>query len=139
MGDENPIRTLGDYFKPSHEGYRNTIELPVGNNMVPLQSDTIRLVQNRCSFHRLRSEDSIQYLKDFLRIVDSIDLNGDTRITTRLRLFDFSLHDQAIIWLDRERLRELRQEVAWETIEDLAQYEEEGWKDPIVLEEENID
>ncbi|GJS36732.1 hypothetical protein Tco_0535114 [Tanacetum coccineum] len=32
-GDENPIRTLGDYSKPSHEGYRNTIELPVGNNV----------------------------------------------------------------------------------------------------------
>ncbi|GKA23473.1 reverse transcriptase domain-containing protein [Tanacetum coccineum] len=27
MGDENPIHTLGDYSKPSHEGYRNTIEL----------------------------------------------------------------------------------------------------------------
>ncbi|GKB18054.1 hypothetical protein Tco_0851977 [Tanacetum coccineum] len=27
MGDMNPIRTLGDYSKPSHEGYRNTIEL----------------------------------------------------------------------------------------------------------------
>ncbi|GJR69025.1 hypothetical protein Tco_0015090 [Tanacetum coccineum] len=34
MGDANPIRTLGDYSKPSHEGYRNTIELPVGNNFV---------------------------------------------------------------------------------------------------------
>ncbi|GJW07390.1 MAK10-like protein [Tanacetum coccineum] len=33
MGDENPIRTLGDYSKPSHEGYRNNIELPVGNNV----------------------------------------------------------------------------------------------------------
>ncbi|GKF78944.1 hypothetical protein Tco_0234512, partial [Tanacetum coccineum] len=33
MGDENPILTLGDYSKPSHEGYRNTIELPVGNNV----------------------------------------------------------------------------------------------------------
>nr|GEV52188.1 RNA-directed DNA polymerase, eukaryota, reverse transcriptase zinc-binding domain protein [Tanacetum cinerariifolium] len=54
---ENPIRTLGDYSKPSHEGYRNTIELPGGNNVVPLRSDTIRLVQNRCSFHGLRSED----------------------------------------------------------------------------------
>ncbi|GJU30739.1 hypothetical protein Tco_1174328 [Tanacetum coccineum] len=41
MGDENPIRTLGDYSKPSYEGYRNTIELPVGNNMVPLRSNTI--------------------------------------------------------------------------------------------------
>nr|GEW86567.1 hypothetical protein [Tanacetum cinerariifolium] len=42
MGDENPIRTLGDYSKPSHEGYKNTIKLPVGNNMVPFRSDTIR-------------------------------------------------------------------------------------------------
>ncbi|GKC00976.1 zinc finger, CCHC-type containing protein [Tanacetum coccineum] len=101
MGDENPIRTLGDYSKPSHEGYRNTIELPVGNNVVPLQSDTIRLVQNERSFHGFRSEDPIQHLKDFLRIVDFIDLSGDTRNTTCLRLFHFSLHDQAIIWLDR--------------------------------------
>nr|GEY26589.1 zinc finger, CCHC-type [Tanacetum cinerariifolium]GEY55926.1 zinc finger, CCHC-type [Tanacetum cinerariifolium] len=41
MGDENPIRTLGDYSKPRHEGYRNTTKLPVGNNVVPLRSDTI--------------------------------------------------------------------------------------------------
>nr|GEX92236.1 MAK10-like protein [Tanacetum cinerariifolium] len=33
MGDENPIRTLRDYSKPSHEGYKNTIELPVRNNV----------------------------------------------------------------------------------------------------------
>ncbi|GKA30718.1 hypothetical protein Tco_0717023 [Tanacetum coccineum] len=33
MGDENPIRTLGDYTKPSHEGYKNTIKLPIGNNV----------------------------------------------------------------------------------------------------------
>ncbi|GKC72467.1 hypothetical protein Tco_1118350 [Tanacetum coccineum] len=75
MGDENPIRTLGDYSKPSHEGYRNTIELPVGNNVVPLRSDTIRLVQNGCSFHGLRSEDPNQHLKDFLKLVDSLDLD----------------------------------------------------------------
>nr|GEX92101.1 retrovirus-related Pol polyprotein from transposon TNT 1-94 [Tanacetum cinerariifolium] len=41
MGDANPIRTFGDYSKLSHEGYRNTIELPKGNNVVPLPSDTI--------------------------------------------------------------------------------------------------
>ncbi|GJR87674.1 hypothetical protein Tco_0211685 [Tanacetum coccineum] len=46
MGDANPIRTLGDYSRPSHEGYKNTIKLPEGNNVVPLRSDTIRLVQN---------------------------------------------------------------------------------------------
>nr|GEX57866.1 MAK10-like protein [Tanacetum cinerariifolium] len=37
MGDENPIHTLEDYSKSSHEGYRNTIKLPVGNNVDLLQ------------------------------------------------------------------------------------------------------
>ncbi|GJZ48763.1 zinc finger, CCHC-type containing protein [Tanacetum coccineum] len=101
MGYENPIRTLGDYSKPSHEGYRNTIEHPVGNNVVPLRSDTIRLVQNGCSFHGLRSEDPNQHLKDFLKLVDSLDLDGENRERTRLRLFQFSLRDQASNWLKR--------------------------------------
>ncbi|GKA36806.1 zinc finger, CCHC-type containing protein [Tanacetum coccineum] len=101
MGDENPICTLGDYSKPSHEGYRNTIKLLVGNNMVPLRSDTIRLVQNGCSFHELRSEDPNQHLKDFLKLVDSLDLDGENRERTRLRLFQFSLRDQASNWLER--------------------------------------
>ncbi|GJT50515.1 zinc finger, CCHC-type containing protein [Tanacetum coccineum] len=49
------------------KGDRNTIELPVGNNVVPLRSDTIWLVQNGCSFHGLQSEDPNQHLKDFLK------------------------------------------------------------------------
>ncbi|GJU24821.1 MAK10-like protein [Tanacetum coccineum] len=101
MGDENPIRTLGDYSKPSHEGYRNTIELPVENNVVPIRSDTIRLVQNGCSFHGLWSEDPNQHLKDFIKLVDSLDLDGENRERTRLRLFQFSLRDQASNWLKR--------------------------------------
>ncbi|GJU40152.1 zinc finger, CCHC-type containing protein [Tanacetum coccineum] len=80
MGYENPICTLGDYSKPSHEGYMNIIELLVGNNVVPLRSDTIRLVQNGCIFYRLRSEDPNQHLKDFLKLVNSLNLDGS--ITT---------------------------------------------------------
>ncbi|GJY76606.1 zinc finger, CCHC-type containing protein [Tanacetum coccineum] len=101
MGDENPIRTLGDYSKPSHKAYRNTIEHPVGNNVVPLRSDTIRLVQNGCSFHGLRSKDPNQHLQDFLKLVDSLDLNVANRERTRLRLFQFSLCNQASNWLER--------------------------------------
>ncbi|GKA59163.1 zinc finger, CCHC-type containing protein [Tanacetum coccineum] len=78
MGDENPIHTLGDYSKPSHEGYRNTIELPDGNNVVPLRSDTIRLgCKNGCF------------------------LSMTFRERTRLRLFQFFLRDQASNWLER--------------------------------------
>nr|GEU33971.1 MAK10-like protein [Tanacetum cinerariifolium] len=100
-GDENLIRTLEDCSKPSHEGYRNTIELPVGNNVVPLRFDTIRLVQNGCSFHKIRSKDLNQHLKDFLKLMDSLDLDGDNRERTRLHLFQFSLRDQASNWLER--------------------------------------
>ncbi|GKE31420.1 hypothetical protein Tco_1450742, partial [Tanacetum coccineum] len=78
IGDENPIRTLGYYSKPSHEGYKNTIELPVGNNVDPNQ-----------------------HLKDFLKRVDSLDLDGENKERMRLRLFQFSLRDQAINWLER--------------------------------------
>nr|GEZ08745.1 hypothetical protein [Tanacetum cinerariifolium] len=35
MGDANPIRTLEDYSKPSHEGYMNTIELLLGKMWAP--------------------------------------------------------------------------------------------------------
>ncbi|GJW19934.1 hypothetical protein Tco_0027370 [Tanacetum coccineum] len=101
MGDENHVRALGDYSKPSHKGYRNSIELPVGKNVVPLRSDTIRLVQNGCSFLGLWSEDPNQHLKDFLKLVDLLDLDGDNRERTRLHLFQFSVRDQASNWLKR--------------------------------------
>ncbi|GJS96858.1 zinc finger, CCHC-type containing protein [Tanacetum coccineum] len=100
MENENLICTLGDYSRPSHESYRNTIELPEGNNVVPLRSDTIRLVQNECSFHVLRSEDSNQHLKDFLKLVDSLDHDVANRERTRMRLFKFSLRDQVRNWLE---------------------------------------
>ncbi|GJT86256.1 MAK10-like protein [Tanacetum coccineum] len=77
MGDEKPICTLGNYSKPSHEGYRNTIELPT----------SVR--------------GSKQHLKDFLKLVDSLDLDGENRERTRLHLFQFSLRDQDSNYLER--------------------------------------
>ncbi|GKD31492.1 hypothetical protein Tco_1242270, partial [Tanacetum coccineum] len=96
---------------------RNTLELPVGNNVVPLRSDTIRLVQNGCSFHRLRSEDPNQHLKDFLKLVDSLDLDGKNKERTRLRLFQFSLRDHAIMMLQRHPGESLSK--AWTRFKDL--------------------
>ncbi|GKE42770.1 hypothetical protein Tco_1470054, partial [Tanacetum coccineum] len=40
MGDANPICTLGEYSRPSHEGYRNTI-YPKGNNVEGLQNSAM--------------------------------------------------------------------------------------------------
>ncbi|GJU21841.1 hypothetical protein Tco_1155183 [Tanacetum coccineum] len=113
MGDENPIRILEDYSKPSHKGYRNTIELPVGNNVVPLRPDIIQLVQNGCSFHGLRSEDPNQHLKDFLKLVVSLDLDGENKERMRMRSFHFSHHDQACNWLERLLARSI---TTWEDL-----------------------
>nr|GEV38082.1 zinc finger, CCHC-type [Tanacetum cinerariifolium] len=71
------------------------------NNVVPLRSDTFRLVQNGFSFHELRSEDPNPHLKDFLKLVDSLDLDDENKERTRLRLFQFSLRNQASNWLER--------------------------------------
>nr|GEV57524.1 hypothetical protein [Tanacetum cinerariifolium] len=78
MGDENSNRlcALGDYSRPSHEGYRHAIELLEGAKESP------------CN------------LSPSGWIVDSIDLKGATRNTICLRLLCFSLRDQAINWLD---------------------------------------
>ncbi|GKD88192.1 zinc finger, CCHC-type containing protein, partial [Tanacetum coccineum] len=57
-------------------------------------------VQNGCSFYGLRFEDPNQHLKDFLKLVDSLDLDGENKERTRLRLFQFSLRDQASNWLE---------------------------------------
>nr|GEY12516.1 hypothetical protein [Tanacetum cinerariifolium] len=45
----------------------------------------------------------------------------------------------AIDYAADERLGKLRPEVAWETIENLAQYKEEGWNNPVVPKEESLD
>ncbi|GJT30567.1 hypothetical protein Tco_0910842 [Tanacetum coccineum] len=141
MGDENPIRTLGDYYKPSHKGYVNTIEFPVGNNVVPLRSDTIQLVQNECSFHGLRSEDPNQHLKDFLKLVDSLDLDGENKEKKRLlphhgldlwlQIQIFYDHVDCITQMGIDyvaggRLRKLRPDEAWATIERLANMKIKG-------------
>ncbi|GJZ83220.1 hypothetical protein Tco_0648393 [Tanacetum coccineum] len=143
MGDENPIRTLRYYSKLNHESYRNTIELPEGNNVVPLRSDTIRLVQNGCSFYGLRSEDPNQHLKDFLKLVDLLDLDGSIStwedLATRFLTQFFPpgrtaklRNDILMRTIDQSaggKLRDLNAEESWALLEDLALYDNESWND----------
>nr|GEW93932.1 hypothetical protein [Tanacetum cinerariifolium] len=128
MGDENPIRTLGDYSRPSHKGYRNTTELPNGNNVVPLRSDTIQLVQKGCSFHGLWTYSGKSLTMELISgskckyFYDRID-------RTLTRTVDYAAEG---------RLRKLSVEKAWNTIEELVRYNKEGCYDPIFLEEGSI-
>ncbi|GJX25031.1 zinc finger, CCHC-type containing protein [Tanacetum coccineum] len=127
---------------------------------------------------------SSKVVKDFLKLVDSLNLDVANRERTRLCLFQFSFRDQASNWLERlpagsistmddlttrflsqffppgrttklrndilmfqqhqvdytaeGQLRKMSAEKAWNTIEELARYEEEGWNDPIFLEEGSL-
>nr|GEX53853.1 hypothetical protein [Tanacetum cinerariifolium] len=109
MGNKNSIRpcTLGDHSRPSHNGYQNAIELPEGAKVSPRDSTPS----------------------------DSIELNDATRNTTRLHLFCFSFHDQAINWLDRLLAGSIS---TWDDLttqsgallKDLAIYDNESWNDP---------
>ncbi|GJT07133.1 hypothetical protein Tco_0841595 [Tanacetum coccineum] len=117
MGDANPIHTLGDYSKPSHEGYRITIELPDPN----------------------------QNFKYFLILVDSLDLDGENR--GRMCLFPrqgIDLWLQVQIFYDHVtpatrrtidqsaggKLRDRNAKESWELLEDLALYDNKSWNDP---------
>nr|GEV54977.1 putative transposase (putative), gypsy type [Tanacetum cinerariifolium] len=106
---------------PSYKGYQNTIELPDGNNVVPLRSNTIQLVQNGCSFYGLRSEDPKQHLIDFLKLVDLLDLDVANRKRTHPRTIDQATGG---------KLGDKNAEESWALLEDLALYDNESWNKP---------
>ncbi|GKD77260.1 hypothetical protein Tco_1339881, partial [Tanacetum coccineum] len=82
MKDENPIRTLGDYSKPSHEGYRNTIKLPVGNNVRTSPS-----IDN----------ESWNDPRDFAKPVKAIALPQDVSSTSDRRLIELENQVQRLM------------------------------------------
>ncbi|GJV35857.1 hypothetical protein Tco_1408334 [Tanacetum coccineum] len=111
MRDENPIRTLGYYSKPSHEGYRNIIELLVPS---PLSNNIRRILSEQGLDSRLTLKSTstmrIESLLQCANINDRID-------HTLKRTVDYAAGG---------RLRKMSAEKAWATIEELARYEDEG-------------
>ncbi|GJW51112.1 hypothetical protein Tco_0092463 [Tanacetum coccineum] len=103
MGDTNPISTLGDYSKPSHEGYRNTIELPAGNNVLPLRCDTIRNCKTPQRYPDIPTTSS--------------------RIS--LRSMDSRTIDQSA----GGKLRDRNAKESWALLKDLSLHENESWND----------
>ncbi|GKA02832.1 MAK10-like protein [Tanacetum coccineum] len=137
MGDENPIRTLGDYSKPSHEGYKNTIELPVGNNVVPLRSDTIRNWLERLPAGSITTWEDLttRFLAQFFPLGRTAKLHND--------ILMFQQHHGESLSKTWTRFKDLLQKVphhgilrdinakeSWALLEDLALYDNESWNDP---------
>ncbi|GJU86958.1 hypothetical protein Tco_1294504 [Tanacetum coccineum] len=118
MGDKNPIRTLGDYSKPSHEGYRNTIELPTGNNVIQFFYDHVNPITRRTidqsaggKLCDLNAEESWALLedlalydnegwnnpRDFAKPVKAIALPQDVPSTSYRRLIELENQFQSLM------------------------------------------
>nr|GEY68169.1 MAK10-like protein [Tanacetum cinerariifolium] len=80
MRDVNLIRTLGDYSKPRHKGYMNTIKLPVGNN--------VEIIENLALYDHEGWNDA----KEFVKPVKAISTPESTSKTPDRRLLE--LEDQ---------------------------------------------
>ncbi|GJS14488.1 MAK10-like protein [Tanacetum coccineum] len=151
MGDESQPRTLGDYSRPSHEG--NTIELPEGDNVLPLRSDTIHLVLYGCPFSRLRERMRLLFppgkttkLRNDILMFQQHHGESLSESWTRFKdLLQKVPHHGIDLWLKVQifydhvnqatrrvidhsasgKLREKSVEESWELIEDLALYDNE--------------
>ncbi|GJR46400.1 hypothetical protein Tco_1314503 [Tanacetum coccineum] len=100
MGDENPIRTLGDYSKHSYEGYRNTIELPVGNNVCEIDraaggklrdknaDESWEIIENLALYDHEGWNDS----KNFVKPVKVVSIPQSTSKTPDRRLLELEDH-----------------------------------------------
>ncbi|GJW13402.1 MAK10-like protein [Tanacetum coccineum] len=106
MRDENPIRTLRDYSKPSHEGYRNTIELPIENNVLAVGLNVFQ--QDPSPHGRILLPDSL---------LNSFHWEGP--------------HNSATIsWCSNNIMENLYLKHGLALLEDLALYDNESWNDP---------
>ncbi|GJV61334.1 MAK10-like protein [Tanacetum coccineum] len=110
MGDKNPIRTLGDYSKPSHEGYKNTIELPIGNDVCEIDRAADGKLRNKnadesweiIENHALYDHEGWDDTKEFVKPVKAITAPHGITKTPDQRLLE--LEDQIYFLLKGSRL-----------------------------------
>jgi hypothetical protein len=99
---EIPIpKRLKDYSSPNPLGFSNAIVFPNERTNEVLRANDVWLVQSVCKFRGLRTDDPIQHIRDFLKIVDTLHADGATRNTSRLRFFPFILQEKAKDWYDK--------------------------------------
>ncbi|GKE27826.1 hypothetical protein Tco_1443210 [Tanacetum coccineum] len=96
-----PPKTLHEHSHHNSSGFQNPITFPAEQTGRIVDLCGIWLIQNTCTFHRLRNEDPLRHVKHYLSIVDNIQADEATRDTSRLRFFHFSLKEKAAEWLDR--------------------------------------
>lgn len=100
MGDQPIRRTLGDYGNTE----RNRQRLPIAHQPVTVNKFEI----NPGLFRELRemqfggrqTEDANKHLTNFMELCETVKVDGNTDEAKKLRLFPFSLKDEAKEWLN---------------------------------------
>ncbi|KAA3462831.1 oligopeptide transporter 4-like [Gossypium australe] len=96
-------RTLQDYALPSLDMVQETIaRLTITTNNFEIKPAMIQMIQNNLQFRGTMIEDPNQHLKHFLQLCDTFKYNEVTNDAIRLRLFSFSLINNAFSWLDSQ-------------------------------------
>ena len=94
-------RTVADHISVAPTTVRSSITLPaVESNNWTIPPSLINTITHSVQFHGLRDEDPNSHLTKFGRVCSTFQINGVTTEAISLRLFPFSLTDQAAIWLD---------------------------------------
>nr|GEW03848.1 MAK10-like protein [Tanacetum cinerariifolium] len=89
--------TFEDYYRPSHEGYRNTIEFPEENNVDPSPHGRILLLISLLnSFHREGLQNSNDP-RDFAKPVKAVSLPQDVPSTSDCRLIELENQVQRLM------------------------------------------
>ena len=95
----NQQREIRDYFKPMiNDNYSSIARQSVNANNFELNLALINMVQQN-QFGGSPLEDPNVHLAIFLKIYDTVKMNGVTEDSIQLRLFPFSLRDKASGWL----------------------------------------
>nr|GFA95344.1 reverse transcriptase domain-containing protein [Tanacetum cinerariifolium] len=95
------LRTMEELYHPSLNGRDSPIApIAIQATNFGLKNDMIQQVQNSCQFHGLLGDDANKHLDKFLRVTQSIKVNGVTDDALHLYLFPHSLTHHAIAWFD---------------------------------------
>nr|GEW93120.1 zinc finger, CCHC-type [Tanacetum cinerariifolium] len=126
-GDANTIHTLGDYSKPSHEGYRSTIELPKENNVEDLTTSFL------AQFFPLGR---IAKLRNDILMFQQHQGESLSEAWTRFKdLLQKVPHHGIDLWLQVQIFYDHIDQTLKKTLD----YAVEGWNDPFIPEEGSLD
>ncbi|KAK0593563.1 hypothetical protein LWI29_025065 [Acer saccharum] len=102
LGDEIEAKcTLRDYIMPRVEQNMLSIRRPtIAANSFKIKASVIQMIATTCQFNGLPNDDPNMHLQTFGKICDTFKYNGIPKDFIKLKLFPFSLRNNAKAWLN---------------------------------------